>query len=268
MVGFTGSSDTGKRIMEMGSCNIKRMSLELGGKNPFIVFDDADIDSAVRCAVHSSFFNSGQVCASPGRYYLHKNIHDEFVEKFTAATRKVVVGNPEDPKTQMGPLVSKEQRDKVEEYIHSGVKEGAKLVLGGKRPVIPPLNKGYYVMPTIFTGITLDMKIGREEIFGPVACIMEPFTSETALIASVNDNNFGLGGSVWSKNVTKAMRLVGEIQAGTLWINEHMMMPEGVPWGIGHQYGLQGLEEYTQLKVVYVNLSESKERSWNEWSEM
>jgi acyl-CoA reductase-like NAD-dependent aldehyde dehydrogenase len=268
MVSFTGSSETGKRIMELGSCNMKRLTLELGGKNPFIVLEDADIDAAVRCAVHSSFYNSGQICASPGRYYLHEKIYEEFVAKLTAAAKKVIVGNPMDPKTQMGPVVSREHRDRIENYIKSGVEEGAKLVLGGKRPTTPPLNKGYYVMPTIFTGVTLDMRIAREEIFGPVACIMDKFSSEEKVLESVNDNNYGLGGSVWTRNTARGMRLADGIQAGVVWINEHMLMSQGIPWGgikesgVGRENTPLGLEDYSQLKVVYVDLTEKKDLTW------
>jgi acyl-CoA reductase-like NAD-dependent aldehyde dehydrogenase len=268
MVSFTGSSETGKRIMELGSCNMKRLTLELGGKNPFIVLEDADIDAAVQCAVHSSFYNGGQICASPGRYYLHEKIYEEFVVKFTAAAKKVIVGNPMDPKTQMGPVVSREHRARIENYIKSGVEQGAKLVLGGKRPTTPPLDRGYYVMPAVFTGVTLDMKIGREEIFGPVACIMDKFSSEEKVLESVNDNNYGLGGSVWTKNAARGMRLADGIHAGVVWINEHMLMSQAIPWGgikesgIGRENTPLGLEEYSQLKVVYVDLTEKKDLTW------
>jgi betaine-aldehyde dehydrogenase len=172
------------------------------------------------------------------------------------------------PKTQMGPVVSREHRDRIESYIKSGVEQGAKLVLGGKRPTTPPLDRGYYVMPTVFTGVTLDMKIGREEIFGPVACIMDNFSSEENVLESVNDNNYGLGGSVWTKNAAKGMRLAEGIQTGVVWVNEHMLMSQGIPWGgikesgIGRENTSLGLEEYSQLKVVYVNLIEAKNTTW------
>jgi acyl-CoA reductase-like NAD-dependent aldehyde dehydrogenase len=268
MISFTGSSDTGKRIAELGSRNMKRLALELGGKNPFIVLEDADIDAAVQCAVHANFFNSGQICASPGRYYLHEKIHDVFVQKFIAACEQVKVGDPLNPEIQMGPVVSREHRDKVEAYIQSGISEGAKLVLGGKRPSTAPLNTGYYVMPTVLTGVNLNMKIGREEIFGPVACIMEKFSSEEQVMQSANDNNFGLSGSVWTRNTARGMRLAGRLQAGVVWVNEHMMMAEGMPWGgikesgIGWENTPLGLEEYTQRKVVYVEMTDNKDRSW------
>lgn len=252
MIGFTGSSETGKRIMELGSRTMKRMALELGGKNPFIVLEDADVDAAVECAFHSQYANCGQICASPGRYYLHEKIYAEFVDKFVARSKSLVVGDPTDPETQMGPVVNKEQRDTVEDYIKSGIDQGAKLVMRGSRPS----GKGYYVPPAVFTGVTLDMKIGREEIFGPVACIMEPFTSEEKMLQSVNDNVYGLGGSVWSRNIVRAMKMAEEIEAGGIWINDHLTLSDGMPWGgvkdsgIGRENSPIGLEEYTQLKTV------------------
>jgi betaine-aldehyde dehydrogenase len=168
----------------------------------------------------------------------------------------------------MGPVVSQEHRDKIENYIKSGIEEGAKLVLGGKRPTVPPLNKGYYVMPTVFTGVTLDTRIGREEIFGPVACIMDSFSSEERLLESANDNNYGLSASVWTKNTARGMRLAEGIEAGAVWINEHMLMSPALPWGgikesgIGREKTLLGLEEFTQLKSVYVDLNETKYQTW------
>ncbi|MBN1191662.1 MAG: aldehyde dehydrogenase [Dehalococcoidales bacterium] len=260
-VHFVGSTETGRRIMEVGSCNVKRMSLELGGKNPFIVLDDADVGSAVECAMRNTFFNSGQTCASTGRYYIHEKIYDEFVRKFTEAAKKLVVGNPLDAKTQMGPMASKEHRDKVEGYIKSGREEGARLVLGGERPAAPPLNRGYFVMPTIFTHVKQSMKIAREEIFGPVACIMEPFSSDDEVIELANDNRFQLGASVWTPNISRAIRFVNEVQAGGFYVNEHGVPTDGMPWGgfkesgFGKQGCLIGMEEFTQMKAVYINTS-------------
>ncbi len=256
MIGFTGSSETGKRIMELGSRTMKRMALELGGKNPFIVLDDANIDAAVQCAVSSSYANAGQICASPGRYYINEKVYDEFVTKFIAATKKMVTGDPTDPNTQMGPVVNQEQRDKVEGYIKSGIEQGAILEVGGQRPA----GKGYYVPPTIFTGVTLDMKIAREEIFGPVACIMKPFSSEEKMLESVNDNVFGLGGSVWSRSAVRAIRVANQIEAGGIWINDHLTLSDNMPWGgvkesgIGRENAAIGLEEYTQLKTINLKM--------------
>jgi acyl-CoA reductase-like NAD-dependent aldehyde dehydrogenase len=257
MIGFTGSSETGKRIMELGSRTMKRMALELGGKNPFIVLDDANVDAAVQCAVHSQYGNCGQICASPRRYYLHEKIYAEFVDKFIAGSKSLVTGDPRDPKNQMGPVVNKEQRDVVESYIKSGVDQGARLELGGKRPA----GKGYYVKPAVFTGVTLDMTIAREEIFGPVACIMKPWNSEEQMLQSVNDNAFGLGGSVWSRNTVRAMKIADQIESGAVWINDHLTLSDGMPWGgvkesgIGRENAPIGMDEYTQLKTINLNLT-------------
>jgi acyl-CoA reductase-like NAD-dependent aldehyde dehydrogenase len=261
MVSFTGSCDAGKRIMELASATVKHLGLELGGKNPFIVMEDANMDKVIPRAVFSSTFNTGMICASPGRYYIHENVHDEFVKRFVAGLKKVVVGDPNDEKTDIGPVVSAEHRDRVEYYIQKGIEEGAKLILGGKRPVKPPLDKGYYIMPAVFTGVTPDMTIYREEIFGPVACIAKPFKTEKEVIALANDNTFGLGGSVWSGDAGRAMRIANEIEAGCIWINDHMFISAEQPWGgfkesgLGKEGSVLGVLEYTQIKAISVNLA-------------
>ncbi len=261
MISFTGSCEVGKRIMSCASQTLKHLGLELGGKNPFIVFDDANVDAAVAKAVFACTFNTGMVCASPGRYYLHEKIHDEFVEKFVKALKKVVVGLPTDPRTEMGPVVSAEHRNRIEYYIKTAIDEGAKLMLGGKRPTKAPLDKGFYVMPAVFTGVTPKMTVYREEIFGPVACICEPFKTEEEVIAAANDNTFGLGSSVWAGDTGRAMRVANRIEAGTVWINDHMFIASDLPWGgykesgLGKEGSVLGILEYTQLKVVSVNVA-------------
>jgi acyl-CoA reductase-like NAD-dependent aldehyde dehydrogenase len=260
LISFTGSCETGKAIMAKASQTVKRLVLELGGKNPFIVLEDADIDFTVPRAINSSFRNSGMICASPGRYYINEKYHDTFVSKFVAAARNIAVGDPTNDKTYMGPLVSAEHRDKVEHYISLGVKEGAKLVLGGKRPVEPPLNKGYYVMPTVFTNVKQDMTIAREEIFGPVVCIMK-FSSEEEVIDLANDNTFGLCASVWTKDMVKAIKFANRIKAGAVWINDHLTISPEMPWGgfkqsgFGKENSIIGLEEYTQMKLIAMDIT-------------
>jgi acyl-CoA reductase-like NAD-dependent aldehyde dehydrogenase len=258
MVAFTGSCEVGKRIMELGSQTVKRVQLELGGKNPVIVLDDANVDMAVGGGVFGQIFNCGQVCGSPGRFYIHEKVYDQFVEKFVAGMKNLIVGNPADEKTQMGPVVSAEHRNRIEGFIKSGIDEGAKLVLGGKRPTKSPLNKGYFVMPTVFTHVQQNMTIAREEIFGPVACIMEPFSSDDEVIAKANDNTFGLRASVYSKDRARVLRFANDLQAGT--INANGSMGGELPWGGFKQSGLGkerykwGIYEFSQLKAVALNI--------------
>jgi acyl-CoA reductase-like NAD-dependent aldehyde dehydrogenase len=261
MVSFTGSCETGKRIMELASKTVKRVSLELGGKNPFIVLADANLDMAVNCAVRCTQMNSGMICASPGRYYVHEKLHDEFVEKYIAGAKKWVVGDPTDEKTMMGPVVSAEHRDHVERLVKKGIEEGAKLILGGKRPTEPPLNKGYYVTPAAFTDVTPEMAIYHEEIFGPVACIIK-YSDEDKVLEMANDNTFGLCASVWTTNAAKGIRFANEINAGAVWINDHMIIGNELPWGgfkesgFGKENHNMGLQEYTQVKLISLDLTE------------
>ena len=264
MIAFTGSCETGKAIMALASHNVKRLQLELGGKNPVIILDDADVSTAVSAMMMFQFANSGQICAAPGRFFVHEKVYDEFLEKVTAAAKKMVVGAPTDEKTQMGPLVSAEHRDKVEGYIKSGIDEGAKLILGGKRPVTPPMDKGYYVMPTIFTDVSQTMRIAREEIFGPVVCVMEKFNSDDKVIEMANDTTFGLTSYVWTRDNARAMRFAHKIAAGTVVLNNAGSGGAELPWGgykesgIGKEGSLYGLYEYTNLKRIQVDLMTPK----------
>jgi betaine-aldehyde dehydrogenase len=260
MVSFTGGSETGKAIMAAASKTVKRLHLELGGKNPFIVLEDADVDKAVASGVMGIVGNSGQVCGSPGRFYIHDKVHDQFVDKFIAHTKRIVVGDPTDRLTQMGPLVSAAHRETVESYIKSGIEEGARLLLGGKRPSQPPLDKGYFVMPTVFSEVKQNMKIAREEIFGPVACIMR-FSSEEEVIKLANDNIYGLTASIWTQDTARGMRITSEIEAGSVWVNSTAAPMADLPWGgfkesgIGKEYSKIGFEEVTQMKVVGINIA-------------
>jgi acyl-CoA reductase-like NAD-dependent aldehyde dehydrogenase len=260
MVSFTGSCETGKRIMSLAANTVKRVQLELGGKNPFIVLEDADLDAAVARAVVVSFFNTGMVCSAPGRYYIHETLYDKFIDKFVAGAKKVITGDPADDRTDMGPVVSAEHRNRVEGYIKAGVIEGAKLVLGGKRPATAPLDKGFFIMPAVFTNVTQNMKIAREEIFGPVGVFLK-FSSDDEVIGFANDTTFGLAASVWTKNAPRGIRLANKIQAGTVWINDHQKGGIDIPWGgykesgFGKEKSWLGLEEYTQLKVISIDLT-------------
>ncbi len=264
MVGFTGSCETGKMIMSLASQTVKRLQLELGGKNPVIILDDADIDAAVADMVTGQFRNSGQICGSPGRYYIHEKVYGAFLEKYKAAAQKLAVGDPADEKTQMGPLVSAEHRNRVESYIQSAIDEGAKIALGGKRPATPPMNKGFWVMPTIITGIRQNMTVAREEIFGPVACFMEPFNSDEKVLELANDNVFGLTSYVWTNDRARGMRFANELQAGTVQIGHSACSGPELPWGgykesgIGKEGSIYNLYEYTNLKRIQVDLRMTK----------
>jgi acyl-CoA reductase-like NAD-dependent aldehyde dehydrogenase len=255
VIGFTGSSETGKALMAAGSQTLKKLIMELGGNNPVIILEDADLDKAIEYHAPRQYHNAGQHCSGAGRYYVHANVYDQFVKKFVARSRKIVVGDPADPKTFLGPVASKEHRDRLEDYMRSGIEEGAKLVLGGKRPARAPLNKGFYVMPTVFTQVKENMKIGREETFGPIAVIMEPFTSEAEVIKLANNTRYGLCATVWTKDVTRGLRFVDELHAGTVNINTQILTTE-LPWGgfkesgFGKEGSLEGLLGYTQLKMV------------------
>ncbi len=260
LVGFTGSSETGKRIMSLASSTVKRVQLELGGKNPIIVMPDVKVSTVVLRMVMTQFFNAGQICASPGRYYVHEKIHDEFVNTFAELTKSIIVGDPNDNNTQLGPVVSREHRDSIEKYIKSGIEEGAKLVLGGKRPTNAPLNKGFFVMPTIFSNVKQNMIIGREEIFGPVVCIMEKFSSEDEVLELANDSIYGLCATIWSGDTAKAMKFADKLSSGSVWINTEGLLKPEMPWGgykesgIGKDGSRFGLEEYTRIKAITVRL--------------
>jgi acyl-CoA reductase-like NAD-dependent aldehyde dehydrogenase len=255
MVSFTGSCETGKAIMTAASKTVKHLSLELGGKNPFIVLEDADLDAAVTNALVGAYNNTGMICGAPGRFYIQEKLYDEFVDKFVTGSKKYVVGSPSDKRTQMGPVVSAEHRDRVEGHIKIGIQEGAKLALGGQRPADPPLNKGYYILPTVFTNVTQNMRIAREEIFGPVAVFLK-FFSEDEVLKLANDTLYGLAASVWTKNLAKGRMLANEIQAGTVSINKH---GHGLYWGgykesgFGRTGGVIGQEEYTQIKSISID---------------
>jgi acyl-CoA reductase-like NAD-dependent aldehyde dehydrogenase len=262
MISFTGSSETGKDLMVAASQTVKKLYLELGGKNPLIVLKDADLDQTAVGAAEGIFFNTGMICGSPSRFYVPEKLHDEFVEKFIDQAKKIVVGDPEDPRTTMGPVVSVEHRDKIENYIKIGVQEGAKLAYKGEKPVTPPLNKGYFVSPTVFTDVTQNMRIAREEIFGPVVGVLK-YSSEDEVIGLANDTVYGLHASIWTRDYEKAVRMANEIQSGYVSINTHSpagALPRGgfKESGFGKEGGgVHGLHEYTQLKAIALNLAGS-----------
>ncbi|MDR4504025.1 MAG: aldehyde dehydrogenase family protein [Candidatus Scalindua sp.] len=254
-VAFTGEHTTGRLVMKAAAGNLKRISLELGGKSPNIVFADSDIDSAVNGAMTGIFFNQGEVCCAGSRLFLEKKIHDEFLEKLTDRANRLCVGDPEDPDTQMGAQVSKEQFEKILHYIESGKKEGAKVVAGGERCG----KTGYFVKPTIFDEVDNTMKIAKEEIFGPVVSAIT-FDDMDEVVQQGNASPYGLAAAVWTRDISKAHRLARELKAGTIWVNTYNMFDAASPFGgykqsgFGRELGMHSLELYTQVKSVWINL--------------
>jgi acyl-CoA reductase-like NAD-dependent aldehyde dehydrogenase len=255
-VGFTGSTETGVSIMQAAAPTLKKLIMELGGKNPAILFPDANINHAVEILAHHQFHNCGQACGSPGRYYIHESIYDEFLEKFLEHAKHLVVGDPLDAKTKMGPLVSREHYNKVMGYIKSGVDEGATLVLDGRK------YEPNFIGPTVFTDVTPDMKIYREEIFGPVA-VMCKWSDEEEVMKRANDNTYGLTASIWTRNIARALKLGRKLTVGTFSVNAHNFIAAEAPWGGvrqsgvgGKEGGYQGLLEYTEQKMITICLRE------------
>jgi betaine-aldehyde dehydrogenase len=258
LISFTGGIATGKTIMRAAAGNVKKVALELGGKNPNIIFDDADFDLAVDYALNGVFFHAGQICSAGARVMVQEGIHDRFVEALRERMEKIVVGDGFDEQTQMGPLISAEHRAKVEGYIDIARKEGAKLVLGGKRPENPALQDGYFVMPTLFTGCENDMRIVQEEVFGPVVTV-EKFSTEEEAVQRANDTIYGLSAGFWTRDPDRMERVSKGLRFGTVWINDFNVYFVQAPWGgykqsgLGRELGKIGLEEYTEVKHVYRN---------------
>jgi acyl-CoA reductase-like NAD-dependent aldehyde dehydrogenase len=258
-VAFTGEDKTGREILKASTGNLKRVSLELGGKAPNIVFKDADMDAAVQGAITGIFFNQGQVCCAGSRLFLEKSIHDEFMSKLNDRVKNLKQGPGLDEKTQIGPQVSKEQQEKVLSYVEIARKEGAKVACGGDA-VEGELAKGYFVKPTIFTGVNNDMRIAQEEVFGPVLAVI-PFTSMEEVAEQANKTTFGLSGAVWTNDIKKAHKLASHIKAGTIWVNCYNAFDSAMPFGgykmsgYGRELGKHSIDLYTNIKSVWVNLN-------------
>jgi aldehyde dehydrogenase (NAD+) len=255
-VAFTGSTEVGHLIMEAAAkTNLKRVTLELGGKSPNIVFGDVDLDEAVEGAHFGLFFNHGQCCCAGSRVFVEEKIYDQFVEKSGTRARNRTVGDPFDPKTEQGPQVDQAQFDKVMGFIESGRSEGARLVCGGERVG----NRGYFVQPTVFSDVQDDMTIAREEIFGPVMSII-PFKSVDEVIARANRTTYGLAAAVWTRDIGKAHAIANGVRAGTVWVNCYNILDTRAPFGgfkqsgIGRELGEYGLQQYSEVKTVIVKL--------------
>ena len=257
-VSLTGSVPTGRKVAGAAASQLKHVTMELGGKSPIVVFDDADIDSAISGAMLGNFYSTGQVCSNGTRVFVHKAVKDTFLARLKARTEAILIGDPQDEATQMGPMVSLAQREKVMSYIDKGKAEGATLVTGGGIPN-SVTGEGFYIQPTVFADVTDDMTIAREEIFGPVMCVLD-FEDEAEVIERANGTEFGLSAGVFTADFSRAHRVVDQLEAGTLWINTYNLCPVEIPFGgskqsgFGRENSAAALEHYSELKTVYVGM--------------
>ncbi|HQS10442.1 MAG TPA: betaine-aldehyde dehydrogenase, partial [Xanthobacteraceae bacterium] len=258
-VSLTGEAGTGKKVMADAAGTLKQVTLELGGKSPLIIFEDANIEDAVSAAMLGNFYSGGEICSNGTRVFVHASIRKAFLEQLAARTQKMIVGDPQDPKTHVGALISRAHMEKVLGAIEAAKAAGAKLIAGGHRIETGALKKGYFIAPTIFDGCTDDMPNVREEIFGPVMSVLE-FSSEDEVIDRANDTVFGLAAGVFTRDLARAHRVIAQIEAGTCWINQYNITPVEMPFGgykqsgIGRENSRAAIEHYTQVKSVYVNL--------------
>ncbi|MBI1620790.1 betaine-aldehyde dehydrogenase [Aquamicrobium zhengzhouense] len=256
-VSLTGSVPTGRKVLGIAGSLMKHATMELGGKSPLIIFDDADVENAVGGAMLANFYSTGQVCSNGTRVFVQNGIYERFIERLTARTAKIRIGDPLDPQTQMGPLINKAQHEKVTGYIEIGKAEGATLHHGGGIPRLQGFENGFFVEPTIFTGVKDDMRIAREEIFGPVMSVLT-FSKEDEVIERANDTEFGLSAGVFTRDLPRAHRVIADIKAGSCWINHYNLAPAELPFGgfkqsgIGRENSLAALDHYSQIKSVYV----------------
>lgn len=263
-VGFTGSTEVGKIIMKNAADNLKKITLECGGKSANIVLEDADIDMSVDGAIYAAFYHQGQCCEGGTRLLVHDVIYDEFIAKLKAKISKMKIGDPLDKNTEVGPIINKAQFDSIMNYIKTGKEEGAEILTGGNRVG----DKGYYIEPTVFVNVKNNMRIAQEEIFGPVLCVIN-FQGDDEAIKIANDSVFGLAGAVWSKNDERAINIANKLRTGTVWINEYHLLSDRAPFGgykqsgIGREFGLDGIKEYTEAKHIHID--EIKDRAKKFW---
>ncbi len=260
-VSVTGSVATGERVMAGAAEGLKQVTLELGGKSPIIVFDDANIDNAVSGAILGNFYSAGQICSNGTRVFVHRSVNDDFLERLVARTERIQLGDPLDEATQMGPLVNDRQYQRVLEYLQIGHDGGARCVTGGVAATIDGLPDGLFVQPTVFADVTDDMRIAREEIFGPVMSVLV-FDDEDEVIDRANSTQFGLAAGVFTRDIQRGHRVIDRLQAGTCWINTYNLTPIAMPFGgvkhsgIGRENGHAALDHYSQIKSVYVELGD------------
>ena len=260
-VSLTGEVGTGRRVMAQAAATLKHVTLELGGKSPLIVFDDAHLDNAVSAALMANFYTQGEICSNGTRVFVQRPVREEFLARLVARTRRLRVGDPMDRATHVGALISAEHHAKVMAYIEQGQREGARLLCGGTRPSDPALAGGNFVVPAVFDGCTDDMAIVREEIFGPVMSVLS-FDDEDEVVARANATEFGLAAGVFTRDIQRAHRVVANLEAGTIWINNYNITPVEMPFGgykqsgIGRENSLTTINHYTQLKSVYVEMGD------------
>ena len=269
-IALTGSTETGRKVMGLAASNMKKVTLELGGKSPTIVLKDADLEAALNGTLATIFLNQGQMCVAGSRLLVHEDIHQEFIQRLVAKTEKIKLGNGLDPETTMGPLISKGHREKVLHFISSGIEEGAQLVAGGKIPEGEAFEEGFFLEPTIFDKVDNNMEIAQEEIFGPVLSVLTFSTLDEA-VSLANATRYGLAGSVWTKDLYQANYIAERVQAGTIWINTYGSFFNEVPFGgykesgLGRELGKAGLKEYTELKSVTTDMSPGQRSLITKW---
>ena len=269
-IALTGSTETGREVMGLAAATIKKTTLELGGKSPTIVFKTADLEAAVRGTLATIFLNQGQMCVAGSRLLVEQGIHDAFVEALVEKARRIKLGNGLEPETSMGPLISAAHRERVQGFIAAGLKEGARLVTGGRIPAGKALEKGFFLEPTVFDGVDKDMTIAREEIFGPVLSVLS-FTTIDEAVALANATRYGLAASIWTNDMYQAYECAGRIRVGTVWINTYGNFFSEVPFGgyresgIGRELGTAGLREYTELKSITMDLSPERRSLITKW---
>ncbi|MEM8923617.1 MAG: betaine-aldehyde dehydrogenase [Actinomycetota bacterium] len=260
-VSLTGEASTGQIVMANAAATLKKVTLELGGKSPIVVFDDADLESARNAALTNNFYSTGQVCSNGTRVFVQRGIYEAFLDGMAERVAALKVGDPFDPETMIGPLVSAEHFDKVEGYMKAALESGARHLGGGERPDDPALAAGNYLTPAVFADATDDMSLVTDEVFGPLMAVL-PFDTEEEVVARANATDYGLSGAVFTKDFARAHRVADAIEAGTVWINDYGTLPASVPFGgykhsgLGRENGYNAIEHYTQVKMIYANLGQ------------